>query len=321
MLRYFIKRFLMMIPVLIGVSIIVFLIQVLAPGDPADVILGTNVTEEAKYEWKDQYGLNDPIIIQYADYMFNLIAKGDLGRSYRDDSSINATVSRAYPISITISFFATCIACLIGIPLGIISAKKRGKFLDAAARIIGILGISLPIFWFAYLMIMLFAQTLKWLPVSGLYGPKYYILPCLVVGILSSASILRITRTSMLDALSQDYVRTARSKGQTEHNITFHHILRNALIPITNAIGNQLANNVGNTSVIETVFVINGMGILSVSAINNRDYALLRAVVLMFAITVSVVNILIDVVYMLIDPRVKARFTSGKKHTKAVVKG
>lgn len=313
MLKYIIERIIMMIPVLFGVSIIVFMLQVLTPGDPADMALGADVTEEAKEEWREAYNLNDPIVVQYGKYMGKLLFKGDFGLSYRSGSSVNEEIAYRWPISFQLALYGTIIASLIGIPLGIISAKHRGKFLDSLARLVGIVGISLPIFWFAFLMIMLFAVKLGWFPVSGLYSWKHWVLPVLTLGILSSASILRVTRSSVLDCISQDYIRTARAKGQTEGVITRHHILRNAMIPITNSIGTQFANGLGGSAIIESVFVLNGMGTCMVTAINSRDYALLRACVLLIAVAVSVVNLLIDIVYTFIDPRVKSRFSSSKK--------
>lgn len=313
MLKYIIKRILMMVPVLFGVSIIVFMLQVLTPGDPADMALGADVTEEAKEAWRESYHLNDSIIVQYGKYMGNLLLKGDFGLSYRSGASVNEEIAYRWPISFRLALYGTIAASLIGIPLGVISAKHRGKFLDSLARLVGIVGISLPIFWFAFLMIMLFSVRLGWFPVSGLYSWKHWILPVVTLGILSSASILRVTRSSVLDCISQDYIRTARAKGQTESIITRHHILRNAMIPITNSIGTQFANGLGGSAIIESVFVLNGMGTSMVTAINSRDYALLRACVLLIAVAVSVVNLLIDIIYTFIDPRVKSRFSSGKK--------
>ena len=313
MLKYIFKRILMMIPVLIGVSIIVFMLQVLTPGDPADMALGADVTEEAKDEWRESYNLNDPIEVQYGKYMFRLITKGDLGLSYRSGTSVNAEIAYRFPISFQLALYGTIVASLIGVPLGIVSAKHRGKILDSLSRLVGIVGISIPIFWFSFLMIMLFAVNLGWFPVSGLYSWKHWVLPVVTLGVLSSASILRVTRSSVLDCISQDYVRTARAKGQAEGVITKHHILRNAMIPITNSIGTQFANGLGGSAIIESVFVLNGLGTCMVTAINSRDYALLRACVLLIAVAVSVVNLLIDVIYTFIDPRVKSRFSSGKR--------
>lgn len=316
MVKYIIKRILMMIPVLFGVSVLVFAIQAFTPGDPADIALGAEATEEAKAEWRDKYNLNDPIIVQYGKYMYKLLVKGDFGTSYRTGTSVNDDLKRAVPISLGIAFWATLIATAIGVPLGIASAKYRGKFIDALCRIISIIGISLPIFWFAFLAILYFSVKLRWFPVSGLTTPKHWVLPVVVCGILSSASIMRITRSSVLDAISQDFVRTAKAKGQTDHVIMRHHILENAMINISNAIGNQFANNLGGTAVIEACFAITGLGNLMVTAINNRDFTCLRAGVLVVALAVSVINLVVDLSYCLIDPRVKGQYASESKMRK-----
>ena len=313
MLRYIIKRILMMIPVLLGVSILVFAIQAFTPGDPADIALGAEATEEAKEAWRDKYHLNDHIVVQYGKYMYGLIFKGDFGTSYRTGTSVNEDIKRALPISLGIAMWATIIATAIGVPLGIASAKYRGKWIDALCRIISIIGISLPIFWFAFIAILFFAVRLRWLPVSGLTTPRHWIMPVVVCGILSSASIMRITRSSVLDAISQDFVRTARAKGQTDGVIMRHHVLKNAMINISNAIGTQFGNNLGGTAVIEACFAITGLGNLMVSAINNRDFTSLRAGVLVVALAVSIINLIVDLSYCVIDPRVKAQYKVGSK--------
>ncbi|SCH41407.1 Glutathione transport system permease protein gsiC [uncultured Clostridium sp.] len=318
MAKYIIKRILLMIPVLLGVSILVFLLQVFTPGDPADIALGHTASKEAVYEWKEQYGLNDSIVVQYGHYMWKLITKGDMGISYRTGTSINTELSKRWPISFKMAIIATCIASAIGIPLGIVSAKNRGKFLDAFARLFGIAGISIPVFWLAFLFVMLFSIQLKLLPVSGLFSLKHWVLPSVTIGIVSSASILRVTRSSVLDNISADYVRTARAKGQTEKVIMRHHILRNSLIPIVTSVVTQFAAAIGSSAVVETVFVVNGMGNSTLSAINNRDFALLRACVLLIAVAVCVINLLADLSFTLIDPRVKSRFSNSVKRAKKI---
>lgn len=316
MLRYFIKRILLMIPVLIGVSIIVFILQAVAPGDPATIQLGYNASEEAKAEWNANFDLDKPLVVQYLLFMKNLVFKGDVGKSYRTGRSVSSEVTARLRVSIVIALVSTIIAACIGIPLGIISAKHRGKFLDAFARIFGIAGISLPNFWFAFLLILFFSVKLKWFPVSGLYGFKHYILPCLCMGILGSASVLRITRSAVLDNISQDFVRTARAKGVPEKQVMRHHIIKNSLIPIVNIIGMQFAHAIGGTTVTETVFVITGLGLYLVNGVNARDFNVLRACVLVIAIAVGIMNLLVDLVYAFIDPRVKAKFANSSKKIK-----
>ena len=307
--RYIIKRLLWMIPVLRGISILIFALQVITPGDPADMALGDNATEEQKEEWREKYDLDKPIVVQYGKYMWNIITKGDFGNSYRTGKPITQQILERWPTTFMLAFFTTVIAAIIGITLGIFSALYRGKWFDNVARFFGMLGISMPNFWFALLLIMLFALDLKWFPVSGWYGPKYWVLPSLTLGILGSAAVLRITRSSMLDNIQADFVRTARAKGQTERVVTLHHILKNAMIPITTNIGFQFAMGLAGTMVMEQIFAIAGLGNLMVTAINNRDYPQLRGSILLVAVTVCVVNLIVDILYAVFDPRVKARYS------------
>ena len=241
--------------------------------------------------------------------MWNIITKGDFGNSYRTGKPITQQILERWPTTFMLAFFTTVIAAIIGITLGIFSALYRGKWFDNVARFFGMLGISMPNFWFALLLIMLFALDLKWFPVSGWYGPKYWVLPSLTLGILGSAAVLRITRSSMLDNIQADFVRTARAKGQTERVVTLHHILKNAMIPITTNIGFQFAMGLAGTMVMEQIFAIAGLGNLMVTAINNRDYPQLRGSILLVAVTVCVVNLIVDILYAVFDPRVKARYS------------
>lgn len=313
MFRYIVKRLLWMIPVLIGVSILVFAIQALAPGDPADLALGDYATEEAKYEWREKHGLNKPIVVQYGEYIYNLVIKGDFGNSYQTGKPITGELMARLPITLLMAFACAIIASLIGVPLGIISAVKRNTPLDSAARVFAMLGISMPNFWFALLLIMLFGVQLRWLPVSGFYGPKYWILPMITQGILGSASQMRYTRSAVLDSLQQDFVRTARAKGQTENKVITHHVLRNALIPILTNFGHHVAGGMAGTVVLEQIFSIPGIGTYMISSVNNRDFPALRGCVLLIAVAMAIVNLLVDLSYTAADPRVKTRLASAKK--------
>ena len=317
MVRYIIKRLLWMIPVLIGVSILVFAIQALAPGDPADLALGEYASEEAKQEWREERGLNKPIVVQYFEYMYNVIFKGDFGNSYQTGRPITGELMSRLPTTLLTAFMGAIIASLIGIPLGIVSATHRNSWLDSLARVFGMAGISMPNFWFAMLLIMLFALNLGWLPVSGFYSPIYWILPMATQGLLGAASQMRYTRSAVLDALSEDFVRTARAKGQTEGKIISHHVLRNAMIPILTNLGHHIAGGMAGTVVIEQIFSIAGIGTLMISSVNNRDFPQLRGCVLLIAFTMSIVNLLVDLSYSLVDPRIKTRFAGGKKKKRA----
>lgn len=198
-------------------------------------------------------------------------------------------------------------AAIIGIPLGILSALKHGTWIDSAARSFGVLGVSIPNFWMALMLIIIFSLNLKWFPVSGSYGPIYWVLPIATLGINNAANIMRYTRSAVLDNVKQDFVRTARAKGQKESKIIMHHIMGNAMIPITTCIGIFLVSNMAGTIVIEQIFSLPGLGSLMITAVTQRDYPVLRGCILLVAVTTCVINLLIDLFYAVIDPRIKAR--------------
>lgn len=308
--RYIIKRLLLMIPVIIGVTLLIFLLQAFTPGDPAQLALGSDATEAELEQWREERGLNDPIIVQYVKYMWGVL-HGDLGISYRSPKNITRTIIERWPTTFLVALLSVSISAVIGIVLGILAALNRNNWIDSVARLIGMLGVSMPNFWFALLMIMYFAVEKKWFPVSGFGTPAHWVLPMATVGILGSCGLLRLTRSAVLDSLSADYVRTARSKGQKESKVVIHHVLRNALIPIVTSVGGHFAGALGGTIIIEQIFAIPGLGQLMVNAIYQRDYPLIRGSVVLVAVTASVVNLLIDLVYAAIDPRVKASFKSS----------
>lgn len=320
MLRYIGKRLVLMVPVLIAVTLLLFLIQAVAPGDPAVMALGQDATETEKYEWKEERGLNEPLVVQYVNYMKELL-HGNFGNSYSDGRPITESIVSRWPTTIAYATVSLLIASIIGIAFGVLSAVKRGKFFDSIMRVISIVMFSMPNFWFALLLIIEFALNLKWFPVSGFYGPKYWVLPVVAFMISNSAGILRFTRSSMLDNLQADYVRSARAKGQTEVKVIMHHVFKNSLIPIVTYIGNCLASAFGGVIVLEQVFSIPGLGTLLITAINHRDWPLLRGCVILIALTTAVMNLLVDIVYSFLDPRVKERFQNdaarkGKKALK-----
>ena len=312
MVRYVIRRLLLMIPVIIGVTLLIFMLQAFTPGDPAKLALGNDATEEELQQWREERDLNAPILVQYGKYMWGVL-HGDFGISYRSPKNITTTIFERWPTTFLVAILSVSISALIGIALGIIAALHRNSWVDSFARFLGMLGVSMPNFWFALLMIMQFALNLKWFPVSGFYGPEYWVLPMATVGILGSAGLLRLTRSAVLDSLSADYIRTARSKGQKEGNIVLHHVLRNALIPIVTSIGGHFAAALGGTIILEQIFAIPGLGQLMVNAIYQRDYPLIRGSVLLVAVTASEVNLLVDLIYAWIDPRVMAVFRNSVK--------
>ncbi len=312
MIRYVIRRLLLMIPVVIGVTLIIFLLQTITPGDPAVLALGSDATEEELVQWREQHDLHLPIFVQYGKYMWGVL-HGDFGLSYRSPKNITTTIIERWPTTFVVAVTSVTISSLIGVSLGIIAALNRNSWLDSFARILAMLGVSMPNFWFALLVILLFAVRLRWLPVSGFSTPKHWILPMATVGILGAAGLMRLSRSSVLDSLSADYIRTARAKGQKESVVVLHHVLGNAMIPIVTSIGGHFAGALGGTIILEQIFAIPGLGQLMVNAIYLRDYPQIRGSVILIAVSASIVNLIVDLVYAAIDPRVKAAFAGSTK--------
>jgi peptide/nickel transport system permease protein len=310
--KYVIKRLIFMIPVLLGVSFLIFIILFLTPGDPVDVILSGQVTDEVREAWRESRGLNDPFLIQYLNFIGGIVLHGDWGSSFVNGQSVTGDIMLRFPNTFLLACLTTAIACVIGIALGVFTAKHQNTWLDTSFSVIGMIGISMPQFWFGLLLLILFGLNLKWFPIAGFDGPRYWVLPCVALGVQNAAILLRFTRTSVLECIRQDYVRTARAKGQVESVITWHHIVRNALIPIITTIGTLFGGALGTAMILEQVFSINGLGRLMVEAIAMRNYPIVRASVLILAISYSIIYLILDLLYAAVDPRIKADF---KKHT------
>ena len=318
MIRYVLKRILQLIPVLLIVVFLIFMLQALAPGDPAVLKLGEEATEEELDAWRDQYGLNDPVLVQFFKYLWGLLTRGDFGKSFRTGMPVTKEILQRWPVTFILALGTNFVGFALGLMLGVISALHRDSWIDNTARVFGMAGSAMPSFWFALLLIILFSIKLKWLPVSGWYGPKYWILPSLTQGILSAASYMRNVRASVLDNARQDFVRTARAKGQKERVVIWHHIMGNAMIPIVTSFGMHFAKALGGTMIIEQIFAIPGLGRYMVEAVNNRDFPQLRAAIVLTAVTVTIINLLIDIAYAFIDPRIKAGFARSAKRKKKV---
>ncbi|MCD8010789.1 MAG: ABC transporter permease [Lachnospiraceae bacterium] len=313
MYKYILKRILAMIPVMIGVSFVIFFLLYLTPGDPATLALGETATEEVKEQWREEYGLNDPLLVQYGRYMLNLVTKGDLGTSYKTGKTVTTSIMERYPVTFLLAITSCTVAIILGLLLGIVAANRQNSWIDTLVRLLGMAGVSAPIFWVGLLLISFFAVRLQWLPVSGFYGPRYWILPSVTIGIAHAANLMRVTRSSMLDCIRMDYVTTARSKGQEEGYITRHHVLRNALIPIITAVGQSFGVALGGAMIVEQIFSIPGVGRLIADAISSRDYPVIRGSVIVLALGICVVNLLVDILYAAVDPRIKSQFQGVKK--------
>jgi peptide/nickel transport system permease protein len=304
----------MLVPTLIGMSIIIFLMLRLLPGDVVDIITGPDSQTDSatRAKLRDAMGLSDPLYEQYGKWIWNLL-NGDPGKSMRSGKPVSELLANALPITIELAVLSVMIATIVAIPLGVISAVKRDTALDYSSRVLGLIGLSLPNFWIATLLLLFTSKMFGWVPpiqyISFLDDPigslKQFALPAFAVAVQLMAIIMRMTRTTMLEVLNQDYVRTARAKGLRERIVVYRHALRNALIPVITVIGFQLGALMGTSAIIEVVFGLNGVGNTLLQAIFNRDYTLVQAAVLYLAVAFVMINLVVDVLYAFLDPRIK----------------
>lgn len=307
MLRYIGKRMLMMIPVLLGVIILVFTIMYLTPGDAAQMQLGAGASEEAVEQLREEMGLNRPYIVQLFTYIKDLFLKGDLGRSLDSGKPVIVELMQRFPTTLKLAALSVTVSVVIGLTMGIISATRQYSIFDKMATSFALLGVSMPTFWAGLMAVIVFSVWLEWLPASGSYGWQYWILPPLVLGFHSAASIMRMTRSSMLEVIRQDYIRTARAKGQKERLVIIVHAMRNALIPVITVIGMQFGGLLGGSILVESVFAIPGLGRFIIGSIRTRDLPVVQGGVLMLALSFSLVNLAVDILYSFIDPRIKTQ--------------
>ena len=325
MITFIFKRILQLIPVLLGISVLVFLLLYLIPGDPAMTLLGQDATKEEVNRFREQMGLNQPFLVQLGVFLFNLV-QGDLGDSIIQKMPVIDIVLGSLPATIELAVIALIIALLIAIPIGIISAVKQFSWVDYTSMFFAQLGVPFRVFWLGLLMILLFSVELNVLPSFGRGEPltfaimetiktgnlyylveslKHIILPALALGLMSAAFITRMVRSAMLEVLKEDYVRTAEAKGVRNFFIIIKHAFRNALIPIVTIVGLQFGNLLGGAIVTETVFAWPGLGRLVISAISQRDFPLVQGTVLTIALVFALINLLVDILYSLINPKIR----------------
>lgn len=316
MIRYIGKRLLQMIPVLLGVLIIVFSLSYLMPGDPVLNKMPDTYTQEQYDAVAHEMGLDRPFIVQLGSYIWGVVTRLDLGTSYMTNKAVTETIQSRVWVSLRIGLLSVCVTVVLGIPFGIISAVKHKTALDYSVSILAVFLASVPGFWLALMGIIVFSIKLGILPASGLSTVKHYILPVLSNGMMSLAGITRMTRSSLLEVIRQDYIRTARAKGLREMIIIRKHALKNALIPVITMIGGQVSMVIGGSVITESIFNIPGMGSLMVTSINNRDYPTIMGITLVIAVFVCCMNLMVDLCYATVDPRIKAQFSSGKKRKK-----
>jgi peptide/nickel transport system permease protein len=312
--RFLVRRLLLLVPVLMGVSVIVFLVLHLAPGDPAEIMLGSQATQEDRLRLRADLGLDDPLHVQYGRWLGH-VARGDLGRSLWMRRPVLGEVLVRLKATLILTGTALVLSSIGGVALGVVSATRPNSWLDRTSAIASLFGASMPVFWLGIVLMVVFSLTLGWLPASGMYAPygggdvedllRHLVLPALTLAAASVTIVARLTRSAMLEVLGQDYIRTARAKGLVERRIVVRHALKNALVPIVTVIGVQAGYLLGGAVLTETVFAWPGVGTLMVQGILARDIPLVQGCVLVVALTFVLVNLFVDLLYAWLDPRIR----------------
>ena len=313
MLRYILKRILLMIPVLLGIVIIVFTLMYVGNGDPPLSILGENVTPEAQAALREELGLDDPYLVRLGDYILGIL-HGDLGDSYRSQRPVIDEILARYPTTLKLTFGSIALGIIVGVIIGIISAVRQYSILDKVGTFISLFGVSAPSFWIAMMLVLVFSVKLGLLPATGSYSLACWVLPVVTLGLQCGAFIMRMTRSSMLEVIRQDYIRTARAKGQREFIIIMKHAFRNALVPIITTIGIQICGFLAGSVLVESVFALPGLGKYVVDSVTYKDFPAVQGVVLFIALNCVIINLLTDIIYCFVDPRIKAQY--GRKKSK-----
>lgn len=307
MAKYLAKSILLVLLTMLAVVFIIFTINYFTPGDPVAIFYDFDYTEAQYAEKMAEWGLDQPFLIQFFNYVKNIVTQLDFGYSYYSGNSVMSELATRFPVSLKLGLISVLLTVIIGVPSGILSATRQYSLLDYSVTFVSLFFAAVPGFWLSMIMIIIFSSRLGWLPSSGLTDWTCYIMPVIASSAQYVASVTRQTRSSMLEVIRQDYIRTARAKGVSERAVIFRHALRNALIPVVTLIGLQAGAVIAGSAIIEAVHSFPGMGSLMMTAINNKDYNTIRAVVLVLSAVVCVINLLVDTVYAVIDPRVEIR--------------
>ncbi len=312
MYRYILKRLLWMIPIILGVAVLVFTLMYFCPGDPAEIILGAGASDAEMEYLRNTMGLNDPFFIRLGRFLKDTFIRFDFGKSWTTNLSIAESIRDRLPRTFALAIAIMALSVVIGIPLGVVAATHQNQWQDNMCMALALLGVSVPSFWLALLLIILFSIKLDLLPPMGIGGIQYYILPALAGCTGGIAALARQTRSSMLDVIRSDYITTARSKGIPEKKVIIRHALKNALIPIITIIGTQFGRLLGGTMILEAIFGIPGLGSYIVTGVNNRDYPVVMIGSIFLAVMFSLCMLGVDLVYAAVDPRIKAQYAKKR---------
>ncbi len=306
--KYILRRLVEIIPTFLCLTLLVFVILALSPADPALMKLGNTATEEQIAQVNHEFGLDQPLLVRYGKYMFNLVTKGDMGTSWVMQTKVMNEFVQRLPNTLLLTAFALALTIFVGIPMGVYAAVKQNTTADRVTVVIAMLMISLPSFFLALICQLIFCLKLKWLPVTGAATLRHFILPSIVLAASRVAGQVRLARSSMLDVINQDYIRTANAKGCSKSRVIFYHALRNGLLPVITGIGNNVGGIVAGAVTVETVFAIPGIGSMLVNAVRSSDVPQVMGPIIFISLLVCAVNLLVDLLYAVIDPRVKMQY-------------
>ncbi|MBR2738502.1 MAG: ABC transporter permease [Lachnospiraceae bacterium] len=311
MLKYIGKRLLMMIPTLIGITIVVQLLLYIVPGDPVVIMLGSRATPELVEETREELGLNDPVYVQYFRYVGKVL-HGDFGSSLITKRPVTDEIVQRFPYTLFLVTLVMALAVVLGVPLGVFAAIHHNTWKDNIAMFFALFCVAMPSFWFALLLVQFFGVNLRVLPLDGVSSWKSWVMPVVSLALCNVALIARQTRSNVLETIRQDYITTARAKGCSEGKVIYYHCLKNALIPVITVVGGVFGVLLGGVLVTEVIFSIPGMGQYTLTALMSRDYPVIQSSVLILSTVFSIVILIVDIVYALIDPRIRSQFTGGK---------
>lgn len=309
MIKFIIKRILLMIPILLGVTLLVFTIMYFTPGNPGEIMTGGTATQEVVDQINHDLGFDQPFFTRYFNFIKDVVTKFDFGQSWTSKLAVKDEIMSRFPRTLTLAFFSMLLTAIVGISIGVLSAVKQYSALDYSSTVASLVFSSMPSFWIGMMLILYVAVGSKWFPVQGVDTWRGYVLPCIALTLCNAAPLMRLTRSTMLETIRSDYIRTARAKGAKEKRVIWRHALKNALLPVVTVIGNNFKALLGGSVVTETVFVIPGLGSYLVSAIRNKDVPVVMGCTLFMAAMFCVVILVTDILYAYIDPRVKAKYT------------
>lgn len=311
MAKYVVKRLLLLLPIVLGITFIIFTIMDLTPGDPARLILGPDATAEAVEQLTEEMGLNRPFFTRFFDYIVKAVTQLDFGNSYRTKKPVFDEVLSRFPVSLKLAGVSVLFAVLAGVPLGVFSATHQYSIPDQLLRVGSMFFVAVPPFWFAMMLILVFSLSLGWLPTSGNSTWQCYILPMITLGMPYGGKFLRITRSTMLEVIRMDYVTTAKAKGVPHRVIIYRHALKNALLPVITTIATSFGSLLGGAIITESVFNMNGLGSLVVLCIKMKDAPTVMAAIILLAVMFTIIMLAVDLIYAFIDPRIKAKYAKG----------